>query len=57
MDDMAEEIRSLLPEGWDIDNESDGVDILLVCPHGDAIEQDGECPKGCVSPLRAQGLI
>jgi hypothetical protein len=57
MDDLIEMIRSVLPEGWSIDDESNGADCLLVCPHSHVIEQDGTCPEGCVSPLRSQGLI
>lgn len=42
-------IEDLLPEGWETDGM--GLDSLLTCPHGHEIEQDGRCPKGCVSPL------
>jgi hypothetical protein len=42
-------IEDLLPEGWETDGM--GLDSLLTCPHGYEIEQDGRCPKGCVSPL------
>lgn len=45
----------LLPEGWETDGF--GFDSCLICPHGETIEQDGECPEGCVSPLREMGLI
>lgn len=48
MDDLIAEV---LPSGWDVDNE------LLICPHDHVIELDGNCPDGCVSPLRSQGLI
>lgn len=51
-DDM---IQDLLPEGWETDGF--GLDSNLICPHGHMIEQDGECPEGCVSPLRLMGLI
>jgi hypothetical protein len=43
----------ILPDGWQ--QSADGV--VLICPHGHRIAQDGECPDGCVSPLREQGLI
>lgn len=42
-----------LPEGWEYDSSGDS----LICPCGDEIELDGSCPDGCVSPLRALGLI
>jgi hypothetical protein len=58
MDDFGEMIASLLPEGWETDGDTFGLDFLLICPeHGYTIEQDGVCPEGCVSPLREQGLI
>lgn len=50
-------ILDLLPDGWDTDGDTFGLDFLLICPHGDTIEQDGRCPNGCVSPLRTLGLI
>ena len=40
-----------LPEGWD------SMDDELICPCGDTIELDGECPEGHVSPLRLAGMI
>ena len=52
IDDLIEDI---LPEGWETDGF--GLDSLLICPHGNAIEQDGRCPEGCVSPLVEMGLI
>lgn len=48
-------IEPMLPDGWEL--EGDDLDGLLVCPHGAAIEMDGVCPRGCVSPLRTAGLI
>lgn len=57
LDEMLAEIVALFPEGWEIDSEVYGLDFNLICPHGHMIEQDGECPDGCVSPLRAMGLI
>lgn len=51
-DDIIEE---LLPEGWSTDGY--GIDSCLVCPCGITIEQDGRCPNGHISPLRALGLI
>ena len=32
-------------------------DSILVCPCGNYIEWDGECPEGHVSPIRAAGFI
>lgn len=46
-----------LPEGWERDDPMYGESFNLVCPHDYTIEQDGECPEGCVSPLIAMGLI
>lgn len=56
MDAMLAEVADLLPQGWELDD-TYGLDFTLVCPHGHTIEQDGRCPAGCVSPLRATGLI
>ncbi len=52
MDAALVDVLDLLDAGgWEAD------DDLLVCPHGHVIEQDGECPEGCVSPLKEMGLI
>lgn len=56
MSDLLAEIEGLLPAGWELDD-TYGLDFTLVCPHGHTIEQDGRCPAGCVSPLRALGVI
>jgi hypothetical protein len=48
-------LDDILPEDWDTDGY--GLDSMLICPHGHTIEQDGSGPCGCVSPLRAMGLI
>lgn len=32
-------------------------DVTLVCPDGHAIEWDGTCPDGLVSPLVEMGVI
>ena len=55
-DDMEDLIESMLPDDWEYES-GFGIDGLLICPHGHTIEQDGECPEGCVSPLRTMGLI
>lgn len=39
-------------EEWTVINES-----VLRCPHGHRIEMDGDCPEGCKSPLKQEGLI
>lgn len=55
MDDFEELIQELLPAGWSTDGY--GIDCLLICPCDITIEQDGRCPNGHTSPLRALGLI
>lgn len=55
MEDDGDFLERILPEGWETDGY--GLDSCLVCPHGHTIEQDGRCPEGCVSPLRAWGMI
>jgi hypothetical protein len=55
--DFVQMLESMLPDGWEIDDPSYGSSCLLICPHGNTIEQDGTCPEGCVSPLRAMGMI
>lgn len=56
MDQILAELAGGLPDGWVLD-ETYGLDFSLVCPHGHTVEADGRCPSGCVSPLRAMGLI
>lgn len=46
-------IHEILPRGWEADDDG----AVLYCPHGEAIEPDGQCPDGCVSPLVTLGLI
>lgn len=57
MSDFAELLEELLPEGWSLDDPEMGMESLLVCPCSHAIELDGDCPNGCISPLKALGLI
>lgn len=57
MDEFINAIADMLPDGWDCDADTFGWDFQLTCPHGNTIEQDGRGPCGCVSPLRALGLI
>jgi hypothetical protein len=42
---FAEMIEQLLPEGWSIHHASFGDYVLLICPHGYTIEQNGTCPE------------
>jgi hypothetical protein len=53
--DMDEILAVLGADDWSSDGF--GIDSILICPHGERVEQDGRCPNGCVSPLRAAGLI
>jgi hypothetical protein len=56
MDPTFEQIlEQILPEGWSTDGY--GLDSCLICPHGHIIEMDGECPDGCISPLKELGII
>lgn len=55
--DIEEMLEELLPEDWEHDADMYGMSFTLTCPHGHQIEQDGECPEGCVSPLREMGMI
>lgn len=55
--DVEAILRVILPDGWSHDAEEFRLAFSLFCPHGHEIEQDGECPDGCVSPLRDQGWI
>jgi hypothetical protein len=50
MDEILEVIGAAA-DGWEGDMD------VLVCPCGYTIELDGRCPDGCVSPLRAAGMI
>jgi hypothetical protein len=34
-----------------------GLDAMLIAPDGCIVEQDGGCPHGYESPLKAVGLI
>ena len=53
MDDFFYEL--IRNAGWDTDGF--GTESILICPHGHRVEQDGECPEGCRSPLLEMGLI
>lgn len=46
------ENHGYMDEGWDISPSG-----VLICPHGHLIEDDGECPEGCESPILEMGLI
>lgn len=56
MDEYEAFILSVLPTGWEYER-GFGSCGTLTCPHGHEIEQDGECPEGCVSPLREMGMV
>lgn len=55
-DEIEDSIQEMLPDGWEYQG-GFGLSGLLTCPCGIDIEQDGQCPNGCVSPLRALGLV
>lgn len=57
MDELAEHLDEILPWGWHHNADTYGLSFNLVCPHGHPIEQDGECPDGCVSPLVEAGIL
>lgn len=48
-------IEEILPDGWSTDGY--GLSSMLICPHGNVMEQDGSGPCGCESPLIGAGLI
>lgn len=52
-------IEQILRENGYRDWKTDGYgsSSVLICPHGYRVAQDGECRKGCVSPLREIGII
>lgn len=54
---FVEMLEGMLPEDWEVYDPEMGSSCLLLCPHGNVIEQDGFCPEGCESPLRTMGLI
>lgn len=49
------DLESVLPDDWSTDGF--GMSSVLICPHGNRIEQDGSGPCGCKSPLIGMGLI
>lgn len=51
MFDVQELLDDLGYSDWDGDYD------MLICPCGYAIELDGRCPDGCVSPLLLIGAI
>jgi hypothetical protein len=52
---MLEEILAEIAPDWETDGY--GLDSNLICPCGYTIEQDGQCPEGCISPLITMGMI
>lgn len=59
MDDFADLMAELLPEGWELYEPEMGMESLLLAPCGNVTEQDGTCccPEKHESPLRGMGLI
>ena len=58
MDEMLNYISEQIESsGWEIYDPEMGLSFLLLCPHGDVVEQDGTCPNGDRSPLIALGVI
>ncbi len=57
METFIELVEMILPPGWAIYGPEMAPDVLLQCPHGHIIEQDGRCLEGCVSPLLKLGLV
>jgi hypothetical protein len=57
MDPFIEMLESILPDDWEIADPEMGSSCLLICPCGTTIEQDGSCPEGHESPMRAMGMI
>ena len=57
MDAFVEAIEAMLPDDWEVYDAHMGSSCLLLCPHGEVIEQDGQCPEGHVSPLVEMGMI
>lgn len=57
-EDIVAMIYEILPEGWETDADTYGAfDCTFTCPDGNQMEADGQGPCGCVSPLRAAGMI
>lgn len=54
---FADAVEELLPEGWEIYDSEMSPDFLLLCPHGNILEQDRRGPCGCISPMRKLGLV
>jgi hypothetical protein len=50
---MKEDFLSM--HGYD-DWSTDGLGVLI-CPCGNRVEDDGQCPNGHVSPMRQEGFI
>ena len=57
MPSVVEMLEQILPEDWEVADAQMGSSCLLLCPCGEMIEQDGECPEGHVSPLVEMGMI
>lgn len=48
---IRQELAAQIGGGWSADNG------MFRCPCGHRIEDDGQCPNGCISPMRQMGLI
>lgn len=46
-----------LPAGWMWPEGYEGEALLCPCPEEYAIEIDGTCPNGCVSPFVEEGIL
>lgn len=56
MSPYAAAMQELL-EAWGLHRWTVVDDTVLLCPCGHRVEYDGACLEGCVSPLRARGMI
>ena len=54
---LVEMLDGLLPPDWEHNAGRYGTCFTLTCPHGHEVEQDGECPDGCQSPMRELGFV
>lgn len=52
VEEAREIVREIGGDDWQVLDST-----RLMCPHGRVLEWDGECPDGCVSPLREAGMI
>lgn len=50
--EQAQQICDGVEPGWIVEDDS-----VLICPHGNRVEWDGESFDGCVSPILTAGMI